>query len=66
MANQRKLGKKKLGFWFTEGEIEVLKFIGKVEGLNMVDTLRHVLAKHHKRLMRQLKKSNKDKKGNTK
>jgi hypothetical protein len=46
--------------------IEVLKYIAEVEGLNMVDTLRHVLAKYHKKLMRQLKKSNKDKKGNTK
>ena len=52
MANQRKKGKRKLGFWFTEGEIEILKYIAEVEGLNMVDTIRHVLAMHHKKLMK--------------
>ena len=54
MANSRKKGKKKLGFWLTQAEIQVLKDIADETGLNMTDALRQMLINNAK----QLKKGN--------
>lgn len=50
MANQRKKGKKKLGFWFTDGEIQLLKDIAEQEGLNMTDAIRNMMTQYHKKM----------------
>lgn len=43
MANSRKKGKRKLGFWLTEAEVQLLKDISQETGLNMTDVLRQML-----------------------
>lgn len=43
MANCRKKGKKRLGFWLTEAEIQLLKDIADEMGLNMTDVLRQMI-----------------------
>lgn len=43
MANSRKKGKKRLGFWLTDAEVQLLKDISESMGLNMTDALRQML-----------------------
>lgn len=50
MANSRKKGKKKLGFWLTNAEIQLLKDIAEETGLNMTDALRQMLINNAKQL----------------
>ena len=60
MANQRKPGKKKIGFWLTEGEIQTLDELAGEAGLNRIDTFRNILTKYA------LEQNKKDKKERTK
>lgn len=43
MPNKRKTGKKKLTFWLTEGELELVDNIATERGLNRTDTIRNLI-----------------------
>ena len=49
MANARKKGKKKVGFWLTEAERSLLKDAADEAGLNMSDMIREILINHAKK-----------------
>ena len=48
MANSRKKGKKKVSFWLTEAERNLLKEAADKEGLNMSDVIRTLLINNAK------------------
>ena len=48
MANMRKKGKKKVSFWLTEAERNLLKDAAEKEGLNMSDVIRTLLINNAK------------------
>lgn len=49
MANMRKKGKKKVSFWLTEAERNLLKEAADKEGLNMSDVISTLLINNAKK-----------------
>jgi hypothetical protein len=51
MPNARKAGKKKLGFWLTDEECEMLQFVADAKKVNKTDALRILLVDYSRRLI---------------
>ena len=43
MPNQRKKGKRSLGFYFTDEERDLLKTVAAKSGMNMSDFIKHMV-----------------------